>query len=328
MNERRLVVIARGALCIALASCGGSGRDVFPEAEALEKSGKLEEAAARFDLVCPLAPDGERCGQAGARAFEARMKAADAEIGQGHFVAAERLIREAELTADDAARKRAEDRLAEQDLALGVRYERALAMTDKKKAAAALEPVASSHTPAAAKAKEWLDRENPALLAQAVKAACGPDHEGSCSEAFARLQASGHVTSPPTPAVDEATRVAEAEQRRIYPLRNQAESFVRVFASQGQKQKAFEKCVTEKTADGTDEAAVRGTCDEDAFGSDPDDKKYQAKKNNESLFRRLLKQIADPPLARDLEARKASALGGDDVKAATIPKPPPAPRSP
>jgi hypothetical protein len=316
MSERG-VVIAAAALALALASCGSHGRDVFPEAEALEKSGKLEEAAARFDLVCPLAPESDHCGQADARAFEARMKAAEAEIGQGHFIVAERLFLQAELTADAAARKRAQDRLAQDDLTLGVRYERALAMTDTKKAAAALEPIATSHTPAAAKAKEWLDRESPSLLAQAVKAACGPPHDGSCTEAYARLQASGSKG----PEVDDATRVAEAEQRRVYPLRTQGESFVRFFASQGQKQKAFDKCQADKTADGTDESAVRSACDEEAFGTDPDDKRYQAKKNNENLFRRLLKQIADPALARDLEARKAHALSEGEAQAAAIPKP-------
>src|SRR5580693_6007955 len=121
-------LLGAGALAVALAACGG--RDVFPDAEALEKAGKLEEAAARFDLVCPYAPGGARCSEAGARAFEARMKAADAEIAQGHFVAADRLVRQAEITAGDADRKRAEDRLAQEDLTAGVRYERALGMTD------------------------------------------------------------------------------------------------------------------------------------------------------------------------------------------------------
>jgi hypothetical protein len=300
-----------------LVSCSGSGRDVFPEAESLEKAGKLEEAALRFDLVCPLAPSGERCAQADARAFDARMKAAEAQIAQGHFLAAERLILQAQITADAAARQRGLERLAQEDLALGVRYERALAMTDRRSTAAALEPIAASSTAAGAKAKEWLAREGPALLAQAVKAACGPEHDGSCSEAFARLQTSGAKG----PEVDDATGIAEAEQRRVYPLRTQAESFVRVFAALGQKQKAFEKCETDKAADGTDLAVVRNTCDDEAFGTDTDAKKYQARKNNESLFRRLLKQIADPPLARDLQARKAHALSDGEAQAVDIPKP-------
>ena len=157
-----------------------------------------------------------------------------------------------------------------------------------------------------------------------MKAACGPDHEGSCSEAFAKLQASGAKG----PEVDEATRIAEAEQRRVYPLRTQGEGFVRVFASLGQKQKAFEKCQADKASDGTDPAVVRNGCDDEVFGTEPDDKKYQAKKNNEDLFRRLLQQIADPALASDLEARKARALTEGEAQAADVPKPKPAPRSP
>jgi hypothetical protein len=311
-------VLGAAALGLALAGCG-KGRDVFPEAESLDKAGKFEEAAQKFDLACPLAPEGPRCGESAGRAFEERLKAAEAEIGQGHFLAAERLVLAALVTADDAAQKRARDRLAQEDLALGVRYERALTMADKKKIAAALEPIAASKAPVAQRAKEWLDREGPALLARAVKAACGPDHEGSCTETFARLQASGAKG----PEVDEATKAAEAEQRRVYPLRTQGESFVRVFATQGQKQKAFEKCRTEKTEEG---AAAQ--CHEEAFGSDPDDKQYQARKNNENLFRRLLKQIADPALTADLEARKQRALSEGEAKTADVPKPKPTPRSP
>jgi len=304
-------------LCLAiplLAGCGG-GRDVFPEAESLEKAGKLEEAAARFDQVCALAPASPGCAQADARAFEARMKAAEAEIGQGHYLAAERLVLLAELTADEAGRKRAQDRLAQEDLATGLRCDRALAIADKTKAAAALEPIAASGSASAAKAKEWLARESPALLAQAVKVACGPEHEGSCSETFTRLQASGARG----PQVDEATRLAEAEQHRVQPLRGQAERFVRVFATQGQKQKTFDKCIADKAADGTDPAAVGNACRDEVFGTDPDEKKYRATRNDETLFRRLLKQIADAPVARDLEARKLVALR--DGAAPDAPKP-------
>jgi len=318
-----LHLVVAGALGLALASCGG-GRDVFPEAEAFEKAGKLEEAAARFDVVCAFAPGSARCGEADAHAFDARMKAAEAEIGQGHFVSAERLVRQAELTAGDAERKRAEDRLAQDDLALGVRTERALAMTDPRKVAAVIEPIAAGKTLAAVRAKAWLDREGPALVARVVKAACGPDHDGSCSEAYEKLQASGAKGTE----VDEARALAEAEQRRIYPLRLQGEGFVRVFMSLGQKQKAVEKCQVDATADGTDPTAARHKCDDEVFGTDPEEKKYQARKNNEDLFRRLLKKIADPALTRELEARRERALREGAAAAVDIPKPRPAPRSP
>jgi hypothetical protein len=311
--------MAAGGLALAMASCGG-GRDVFPEAESLEKAGKYEEAAAKLDLVCPLAPAGPQCAEAGARAFEARMKAAEAEVGQGHFLAADRLVRQAMATGDEAARKRARERLAQEDLTSGIACERALAMTDRKKAAVALAPIAASKGPAAAKARAWLDTEGQAILVQAVLAACGPDHEGSCSESVAALKASGNKG----PDVDAAARAVDAEQRRVAPLLKQAESFLHVFAAQAQKQLAFQKCQAEHTADGTDPAAVRGKCEEEAFGTDPDDKRYQAQKNNESLFRRLLKNIADPALAKSLAARKGAAQSFGEVYPASKP----APRSP
>jgi hypothetical protein len=321
MRTLPFYLLAAGGLGVALASCGG-GRDVFPDAESLEKAGKLEEAAARFDLVCPFAPGGARCGEADARASEARTKAAEAAIAEGRFLDADRLLRQAMLTADEARRKRAGERLLAADLVQGLAVDRALAMADRRKAAAVLEPIAAGGAPGAAKAKAWLDKEGPALLAQAVRAACGPDHEGSCTETFARLQA----TAAKGPEIDEAARAAEAEQRRVYPLRNQAEGFVRVFAALGKKRKTAGECLVEHTRDGTDPGVARAKCDEEVFGADPDDKRYQAEKNNENLFRRLLKQIADPALARDLEARKALTLTQGEAPSITIPKP--APRSP
>jgi hypothetical protein len=68
-------------------------------------------------------------------------------------------------------------------------------------------------------------------------------------------------------------------------------------------------------------------CEEEALGSDPDEKKYQAKKANEALFRRLLKQIGDPALTADLERRKAAALSEGAVTTRDIPKPMSTPRS-
>jgi hypothetical protein len=64
---------------------------------------------------------------------------------------------------------------------------------------------------------------------------------------------------------------------------------------------------------------VRAKCEEDAFGTDPDDKRFQVEKNNDNLFRRLLKQIGDPALARDYEARKTRALDEGEVPPAAAP---------
>jgi hypothetical protein len=306
---------------LLLAACGG-GRDVIPEAEALAAAGKLEEAAAKLDVACALAAGGPRCAEADRRAFEVRMKAAEAAIAEGRFVAAARLLRQAALTADDEARKRAEARLAQDDLTAGLRCERALALPDKQKALTVLGPLASAPGPAGAKAKAWLDKEKPALLARAVKAACGPGHDGSCSEAALALTAAGVHGAE----VDEAMKIAEAEKRRITPLRAQAEGFLRVFASLGKKRQAFDDCVQKKA--GEEPTSVLKACDDEAYGTDPDDKKLLAQRNNEDLFRRLLKKLADPALARDYEARRAHAIVNAEVPPAGLAKADTAGRSP
>jgi hypothetical protein len=102
MHPRLLALLLFAGTTAAFAGCGNSGPDVFAEGEALEASGKLEEAARKFELTCAYAPKGERCPAAAGRAAEARIKAAEKAIGDKQFVAAERLLCAALFTADDA----------------------------------------------------------------------------------------------------------------------------------------------------------------------------------------------------------------------------------
>jgi hypothetical protein len=308
-------VLAVLALALPLTAC--SERDVFHAAEAAEQSGNLGEAAEKYELVCAYTPLSPRCAEADGRAFEARMKAADTAIGEGRYLAADRALRHAVLTADEAGRKRALDRLAQADVVQGAAFERALLMGDRKATVRALNAVVASGVPAAAKAKEWLAKEGPIILAQAVKDACGPEHDGSCTVAFAELKAAGAAGA----AVEDATLAFEKEKERVKPLLGQADNFLSVYASQGKKLLAMGKCVTGHAADGTDANVIRTKCEEEAFGTEPDEKRYQTRKTTDDLFRRLLKRIGDPALIKEYQSRKARALAEGEVPA-------PAPRSP
>lgn len=301
---------------------------MFPDAEALEGQGKFEEAAAKLELACAHRPKDERCPGSGERAAQARLKAAEKAMAEGRYIDAEKALLRALVTAEGATATAITDRLAGAELKDGLRYQRALSLPDKGMISKTLEEIAGAGAPTVqAKAKEWLDKEKPAVLTQAVKEACGAAHKGSCSGAFAKLKEAGLKG----PEAEEAQAIAEAEERRVYPLRVQAESFVAVFATQKQKDDAVEKCVTDAKAEGGDsqpegaDATLRTRCREEHL----DPEWYTQRKTNENLWRRLLKSIADPELVAGLQDRKREALSATGpLKKVEIPKPKAAPKKP
>ncbi|HZF47041.1 MAG TPA: hypothetical protein VE093_00250 [Polyangiaceae bacterium] len=311
------------AVLLGCLGCSASGPDVVPEAEALEGQGKFEEAAAKFEIACANRPDDAKCPSSGERAARARLKAAEKSMAEGLYIDAEKTLLRAFLTAEGAVQNEIADKLVGAELKDGLRYQRALLLADKALTQKTLDEIAASGAPAVqAKAKEWLDKERPALLIAAVKDACGPAHKGSCTSAFAKLKEAGLKG----PEADEAAAIAEEEERRVYPKRAEAERFLAVFATQKTKEDGVEKCVEEGSADAPSgrTAALKGTCWEEAFGTDW----YQARKTNENLWRRLMKTIADPDLVAALEARKREALSTGAVQKLDIPKPKAAPKKP
>lgn len=79
-------------------------------------------------------------------------------MAEGRFVAAERLLVRALTTADDATAKKISERLTSDDLKQGLAYERALGRADHVPAVRAMETIAATPTPAAARAQAWLDQ--------------------------------------------------------------------------------------------------------------------------------------------------------------------------
>jgi len=181
---------AREILIISLLFAGCSNAaPSFKQGETLEGEGKFEEAAQKFELVCAEAPAGPECPKAGARATTALTTATTKAIEKNEFGKAEQFLLRALLDADDAAAKDIETRLAQEDLVDGIRYEYAAADTDKQRASLTMKALSESNSPVAKLAKDWMDKERPSLLVSQVKAACGPDHEGSCTATFEQLDA-------------------------------------------------------------------------------------------------------------------------------------------
>ena len=330
MKKNRAILFA----CIAaLAGCGSSGPDVFAEAEALERDGKFEEAASKFELTCVYAPKDERCSAADGRAAEARIKAADKAIAEGQFTRAERLFTKALFTADDAIATKVADRLISEEMTQGLAYERALGRAAKRDIAKAMEAIAASKAPVAAQAKAWLDKERPGILIEAVKATCGPAHEGSCTQAIAELKAAA-ITGP---GADEAIALAEDEARRIYPERVKAEGYLQTLGMLANRVTAMEYCDNTVGAIGVDNIL---RCNDSGMSIGPSvedvDEVRQRRLLTERQWRSAMKSIADPALVGALEERKQKAISDCGSEGSTgkficaIPKvdvPKPAPKT-
>jgi hypothetical protein len=314
MRQSILVLFCWAAV---LAGCAKAGPDLHAEAAELAQQGKLEEAAAKVDLICAFTPGGDPCRESSRRAAELRIQAADKAMSDGRFGQAERLFIAALVTADAPMVESATQRLASEDLKQGLAYERALAGGEKRSLAKAMEAIAATKVPVAAQAKGWLDKERPGLLVAAVNAGCGPAHEGSCSKAAAELRALGATGPEGSPAI----ALAEEEERRVYQVRLNAEAFLKNFAARSKIEKLATECKAAKCA-GQPETEICSS----AEGSESEPEKRDKQRVNESVWRKAMKVIADPSLVSALEDRKKKAIDSGEIDKLDIPKPKPAPK--
>lgn len=317
MGTRRRVGLVLGGL---LVGCGPAATGL-DEGAALVAQGKLEEGATKLESVCAAAPAAEACGQAERKASEARVALARQAIEKGEHLAAERQLWLALGRGDDASKAAARALLDGDELKQGLRFERAIKYLGEPAVYAEVEAVAGGSSPSAARAKAWLDQRAAARLSRAVRDACGPARRGSCSQAAEALK-----PGLQGPEVDEARALIEAEQRRVYPLRREAESFLQVFAADAKKQEVLASCL-EKLKGGSDPSGATSAadCRKAAFGDDDAlavEGRHNGRKNNETLWRKLLKNIDDAALAEALSARKKKAQLTGEIEKIEPPKPP------
>jgi tetratricopeptide (TPR) repeat protein len=297
MLQKPYLCLAAAALVVGCSSESATFRD----ADALATQGKDEEAATKFDLVCGLDPQSTECPGSAARASASRVKAAEAAQKDGQYRKAERLLRLALLSADDASAATIKDRLGSEELKQGVRFEAAASDTDKLRAADTMITVAAAQAPAAEKAKAWIATERPNTLVAQIKAACGPRPKGSCWKIWAEVEA---LPQKP-PGYDDARAIREAEQKRIKEPLLVATRFLDVFKGRFVKKEAFDKCVAEKT-DMTPSDAI-GQCAQEVYEGLAHER-YDAEHQQDELFRRALATIADPELVAALSTRKQDAI--------------------
>ena len=267
-------------------------------------------AATRWALLvslaaCAPAPSAdERAATADRIAVSARLGDAEQAQRERRFAAAEMALLRALARAGEAEQAQIHARLAGEDLRLGLRWERALEGAQPSILAGVAREIAGASGPIADEARRWLEAEKPRALIQALRAACGEAHRGSCAEAKSALVAEGITT----PDALEALALADDEARRIAPLVSRAEGYLRIFAAEGKKKKVLERCLNARITDTPDQGQLHETCEEEAYGSDPPEEVYQRRRSNEALFRRALTAIADPAITRALRERRAQAL--------------------
>lgn len=297
---------------LLLAGCSNAAPS-FKLGENLEAEGKFEEAAQKFELVCAESPAGPECPKAAARATNALTTAATKAMEKNEFAKAERLLLRALLDADETAAKGIEERLGNVELMDGIRYEYAVADADKLRASATMKTLAESASAVAKLASAWIDKERPGLLVGQVKAACGPDHEGSCTTTFELLDA-----LPQKPAgYDEAKAAYDAEQKRTEKGRAELERFLAVFAQRGKKQLEYEACMAKQSTE-LPEAANALSCNLETYtDSKVPFERFDGQQTEENLFRRRLATLNDSALTASYEERRVQALtSGEFPKAA------------
>ncbi|MDC0747988.1 hypothetical protein [Polyangium mundeleinium] len=300
-------------LPLAIGGCSGPPPS-FKEAENLEAQANFEEAAQKFELVCAEGPASPECQQSSARAAGALGTAATKAVEKNEFGKAERLLLRALASADEPTAKDIEARLGKEDLTEGVRFEQAAADTDKARAFDTMNALAAGSTPAAALAKAWVEKERPGLLVAQVKAACSPEHQGSCAETFEKLEA---LPEKP-PGEGEAKAAYDAEQKRTEKARAELDRFVAVFAQRGKKDLAFNLCLAEKASEIDAEFQRIRACEEDIYADGKSAyERFEARQTEDSLFRRRLATLGDPVAIARYEARQKGALAtGEDPKKA------------
>jgi hypothetical protein len=316
------------ALVAALSLLGcDAGKEPYNQGVALEEQGKLVEAAAQYDAVCRRAPDSKLCAPSVTRSAEARLHAAEDLVRAMKFEDASKLLEGVRDSHDDAGRTKANDRLKSLDLVQGLKWEAAQRKPDKRAALVDVEAVGASGAPIAAKAAEWLARERPAILVSQAREAC-PSDQADCVPTCSKLER----LRPGTPEATEANALREAWQQRadarveqarrdkekkLYPLRIQAEKLLQQSVQLYAAQKQHERCMVNVMAQPTLGDEVMGAVATCGDGSDLSRRKDKL----DDQWRDLLAPLDSGEPLDSLAKRRDVAFENGEYTALKIDKP-------
>lgn len=301
-RSSRLTAAAPALAMAALILTGcDAGKEPFLKAAQAEEKGDHDAAAPLYEEVCtrksPL------CDAARKRKARLALKRADKALAEGHYKDAKTILDAAATSDDPRTAEVATALLALPELIQGILYEEALAATDRNAALKSMEGIAGEPSALAAKAKEWLEKERPAMLLVLVKVSCRPAPQASCAELTRKLSS----LHPESAEAKEAKTLAADNYKRLYPRLKEVENLLVQRLSVHDKAEKIELC---KKMGGTDE-----DCEQRASTSPVPTLSYL-----ENFWKGKLAEVDDPFYKKQFEGRWDKA-GAGQYDAEPWPKP-------
>jgi hypothetical protein len=304
MNHRALILPALAAL---LAGCD-AGPDLLARGADAEIAGNFAEARAHYQEVCDKGS--KQCPLATRLRERTTVKEAWKHIAAGEYGKAKAALDLAKGATDPGVIAAVDAALQYDDMVKYREWQEAADLPDKDQALARIEPLAELGVHVAARAREWLEKNRPAILLGRIKAACtpgAPAPKASCAEAGKALAA----LHAQTPENAEAQRLVQADYERIFPLLKQAENLLIQRVELHDKDALVAIC-TEKG--GPDNAA---TCESTVVGS----RRLPTESFLDGAWKKKLDEIGDPYFVKRLEARYLRAGGAGEYDPEPWPQP-------
>jgi hypothetical protein len=283
------------AFAVLLAGCD-SGSALMASAAKAEADGNYAEARARYQEVCDKGS--KHCPLANRFRERTAVKEAWKHIHAGELGKAKAALDIAKTATDPGVIAAADAALKYDEIVHYVAWDEAGHLADKDQALSRIAPLAELGVPSAAKAREWLEKNRPAILLERLKTACKAGAKVSCAEAGKALSA----LHPKALENAEGQRLVRADYERLFPHLKEAENLLIQRVELHDKDALVARC-TEKG--GTDSAA---TCEASVVGT----RKLPTESFLDGAWKKKMEEIGDPHFVKRLDERyQAAAKSGE-----------------
>jgi hypothetical protein len=292
------------AIVALLAGCD-AGPGLLTSGADAEVAGNFAEARARYQEVCDKGS--KECPLANRLRERTAVKEAWKHIHAGEFGNAKAALDLAKTATDPGVIAAADAALKSEEMVRYVEWSEAGHLADKDAALARIEPLAELGVPSAARAREWLEKNRPAILLERIKTACKAGAKASCAEAGKALGA----LHPKAVENAEGQRLVRADYERVFPLLKEAENLLIQRVELHDKDALVARC---REKGGPDTAA---TCETTVVGG----RKLPTESFLDGAWKKKMDEIGDPHFVKRFEERykRAGSAGEYD------PEPWPAP---
>jgi hypothetical protein len=293
------------ALLAALLTGCDAGGDLLARGADAEAAGNFAEARARYQEACDKGS--KHCPLATRLRERLSVKEAWKALAAGEHDKAKAALDSALGAGDPAVKAAAEAASQTEDFARWRSFEEAAALPDKDQALAPIEAIADLGVPAAARAREWLEKNRPAVLLGRIRIACKAGASVSCAEAGKALAA----RHPKSPENAEAQRLVEADYERVHPLLKQAENLLIQRVELYDKDILVARCIENMGPENV------VTCETTVVGG----RRLPTLGFLDGAWKKKMGEIGDPLFVKALEARYARAASSGEYDPEPWPKP-------